>query len=107
MRRDGRLGWLYRDGDGRAVGYGYVARVGRVGPVATLEPGLLAPVVGHLLGAHVPAGASSLWVPGDAGDLVAALLRAGFRLESFPALFCWDRPIADFERYLPITLALV
>lgn len=107
MRRDGRLGWLYRDGDGRPVGYGYVARVGRVGPVAALEPALLAPVVGHLLAAHVPAGASSLWVPGAAGDVVTALLRAGFRLESFPALFCWDRPIADFERYLPITLALV
>jgi hypothetical protein len=46
-------------------------------------------------------------VPGDAGDVVAMLLRSGFRLEPFPALFCWSAPIADFRRYLPITLALV
>jgi GNAT superfamily N-acetyltransferase len=107
MRRDGRIGWLYRDATDRPVGYGYLTKVGRLGPVAAIEPGLLAPVVAHLLGAHVPAGASSLWVPGDAGEVVSTLLRAGFRLESFPALLCWSRPIADFGRYLPITLALV
>jgi len=107
LRRDGRLGWLYRDAGGRPVGYGYVARVGRVGPVAALEPALLAPLVGHLLLAHVPAGASSLWVPGAAGEVIEMLLRSGFRLESFPALLCWSAPIADFARYLPITLALI
>jgi GNAT superfamily N-acetyltransferase len=107
MRRDGRLGWLYRDSTGRALGYGYLTKVGRVGPVAAVEPGLLAPLVAHLLAAHVPAGASSFWVPGDASEVVEMLLRAGFRLESFPALFCWSRRIADFGRYLPITLALV
>jgi GNAT superfamily N-acetyltransferase len=107
MRRDGRIGWLYRDADRRPVGYGYLTRVGRIGPVAALQPDLLAPIVGHLLAVHEPAGASSLWVPGDAGDLVAGLLRTGFRLEPFPALFCWSSPIADFERYIPITLALV
>jgi len=107
MRRDGRFGWLYRDRAGRALGYGYLTKVGRVGPAAAVEPGLLGPIVAHLLEAHVPAGASSLWVPGHAGEVVEMLLRAGLRLESFPALFCWSRPIADFRRYLPITLALV
>lgn len=107
MRRDGRRGWLYRDAGGSPVGYGYLAPVGRIGPVAAVAPGLLAPMVAHLLGAHEPAGASSLWVPGDAGEVVSMLLRTGFRLEPFPALFCWSAPIADFGRYLPITLALV
>jgi GNAT superfamily N-acetyltransferase len=103
---EGRSGWLFQ-ADGRAVGYGYVSRVGRLGPVAALDAGLLAPVVGWLLDAHEPAGPSSVWVPGSAGTVVEALLRAGLRLEPFPALFCWTRPIADFERYLPISLALV
>jgi hypothetical protein len=35
------------------------------------------------------------------------LLEAGLRLEDFPALVCWDRPFADFERYVPITLAVL
>jgi hypothetical protein len=39
--------------------------------------------------------------------VVASLLRAGLRLESFPALLCWTEPLAPFDRYLPITLALV
>jgi GNAT superfamily N-acetyltransferase len=107
LRRDGRQGWLYRDGTGRAVGYGYGAPVGRIGPVAAVAPELLVPIVSHLLGALQPAGASSLWVPGAAGPLVTALLRTGFRLEPFPALLCWSAPLADFERYLPISLALV
>jgi GNAT superfamily N-acetyltransferase len=106
LAREDRLGWLFRSA-GRAVGYGYVSRVGRIGPVGALEAGLLAPMVGWLLDAHTPAGASSIWVPGTASTVVEALLQAGLRLEPFPALFCWTRPIADFERYVPISLALV
>jgi hypothetical protein len=36
-----------------------------------------------------------------------ALLRAGLRIEGFPAMFCWTRPFAAFERYLPAGLALL
>jgi GNAT superfamily N-acetyltransferase len=106
---EGRLAWLYhdRDDDGRVVGYGYVAPVGRIGPVACLDPALLPALVGHLLTVHEPPGASSIWVPGAAGEVVASLLRAGLRLEAFPALLCWTAPLAPFDRYLPITLALV
>jgi hypothetical protein len=104
---DGKRGWLYRDrSDGRQpLGYGYVAPIGRIGPVAAIDPALLPGIVGHLLVAHDPPGASSIWVPGAAGDVVASLLRAGLRLESFPALLCWTEPLAPFDRYLPITLA--
>ncbi len=38
---------------------------------------------------------------------VVALLGAGFRMESFPILVCWDRPFADFARYLPISPGLL
>jgi GNAT superfamily N-acetyltransferase len=107
LRADGRDGWLYRGPDGSAVGYGYASPVGRVGPVAALDRSLVAPIFGHLLGAVAPRGASSLWIPGAAGETFAALLRAGFRIEGFPALLCWTRPFADFERYVPISLALI
>jgi GNAT superfamily N-acetyltransferase len=107
LAETGRLGHLYEDGGGRVVGYGYVSPVGRIGPVAVEDEALLPGVLGHLLGAVEPAGAFSAWVPGAAGAAVTALLDAGLRLEDFPALVCWDRPFADFSRYLPITLAIL
>ena len=39
---------LFVDGGGRAVGYAYASEAGRVGPVAVLDPDLLAPAIGHL-----------------------------------------------------------
>lgn len=107
LRRDGRRGWLFRDRTGDALGYGYATPVGRIGPVAASRPELLLPLVGHLLDVLQPAGASSLWVPGAADAVVTGLLRAGFRLEPFPALIHWTRPLAAFDRYLPISLAIV
>jgi len=71
--------------------------------IAALLPGVL----GHLLHAVEPAGAFSAWVPGAAGSAVTSLLDAGLRIEDFPALLCWDRPFADFSRYIPITLAIL
>jgi GNAT superfamily N-acetyltransferase len=103
----GRLGYLYQAGDGQVLGYGYTSAVGRIGPVAVREEALFPGVLGHLLGAVEPAGAFSAWVPGAAGAAMTALLEAGLRVEDFPALLCWDRPFADFARYLPITLAVL
>ena len=107
LARDGRIGLLLRDGLGEPVGYGYATRVGRIGPVAALRHEDLAPLLGHLIGVVPAAGAQSLWVPGSAGASVEMLLRAGFRLEPFPALLCWTRPLAPFDRYVPISLALL
>jgi GNAT superfamily N-acetyltransferase len=103
----GRLGHLYEAGDGRIVGYGYVSPAGRVGPLAVEDAALLPGVLGHLLHVVEPAGAFSAWVPGAAGAAITSLLDAGLRLEDFPALLCWDRPFADFTRYVPITLAVL
>jgi GNAT superfamily N-acetyltransferase len=104
---EGRRGFLYCDRSGRPRGYGYTSESGRVGPVVVAEPGLLGPVVGHLITAVEPRGAFGAWVPGSAGEAVVPLLRAGFRIDGFPVLLCWDRPFADFSRALPISPGLL
>jgi GNAT superfamily N-acetyltransferase len=107
LDRENRIGFLYRAGDGGAVGYAFAAESGRVGPVAVREESLLGPVLGHLLGAVRPRGAFAIWVPGTAGEAVVPLLRAGLRIDGFPCLLCWDRPFADFGRYLPMSPGLL
>jgi GNAT superfamily N-acetyltransferase len=104
---EGRVGVLFVDGGGRPVGYGYASEAGRVGPIAVREADLLAPVLGHLLTTIVPRGAFGIWMPGAAGETMTALLRAGFRMDGFPSLVCWDHPFADFSRYVPISPGLL
>jgi GNAT superfamily N-acetyltransferase len=107
LRGESRRGWLYRGPDGAVLGYGYATEAGRVGPVAVRDADLLAPVLGHLTSAVQPRGAFALWLPGSADRAVVPALRAGFRLDQFPLLLCWDRPFADFSRYLPISPGLL
>jgi GNAT superfamily N-acetyltransferase len=107
LRSEGRHGWLYHGPDGQPVGYGYAGEAGRLGPVAARDPDLLAPILGHLTSAVVPRGAFAIWIGGAADRALMAVLRAGFRLEPFPVLICWDRPFADFSRYLPISSGLL
>jgi GNAT superfamily N-acetyltransferase len=102
LRVESRRGWLYRGPDGTPVGYGYAGESGRVGPVAVRDEALLGPVLGHLTSAVVPRGVFALWVGGAADRALVPALQAGFRLDPFPVLLCWDRPFADFSRYLPI-----
>lgn len=104
---EGRHGWLYQGPDGLPVGYGYAGEAGRLGPVAAHDESLVAPILGHLTSAVIPRGAFATWVGGAADRAIVALLGAGFRMESFPILVCWDRPFADFARYLPISPGLL
>jgi GNAT superfamily N-acetyltransferase len=97
----------YRDANGRLVGYGYTSAVGRLGPVAVRDAALLGPVVGHLLTAVEPRGASAIWLPGGSTGAVDVALSAGLRIEDWPLLLCWSRPFADFERYLPVSPGLI
>ncbi len=101
LRLEDRHGWLYRGADGTPVGYGYAGEAGRIGPIAVVDPALVAPVIGHLMTAVVPRGAFALWIGGDADRAMTAALRAGLRTDPFPVLVAWDRPFADFSRYLP------
>ena len=107
VRTEGRLGFLFLGPDGGPVGYGYASEAGRVGPIAVRDPALLGPVVSHLVTTVRPRGAFGLWLPGAAEGTIGPLLRAGFRLEGFPCLLCWDRPFADFARYVPISPSLL
>lgn len=107
IRRESRLGFGYRDGAGRLQGYGYASPAGRVGPIAVRRAALLGPILGHLLTAVIPRGASSVWLPGSADGAVIGALRAGLRIEGFPTLLCWSRPFADFSRYVPISPGLL
>lgn len=107
LRQEGRRGWLYHGPDGAPIGYGYATEAGRVGPVAMLDPLLIPPVLGHLTGAVTPRGAFAMWLPGSADRAVVSALGAGFRLDQFPILLCWDRPFADLSRYLPISPGLL
>jgi GNAT superfamily N-acetyltransferase len=107
LRSESRHGWLYRGPDGTPVGYGYAGEAGRVGPIAVRDEALLGPVLGHLTSAVQPRGAFALWVGGAADRAIVPALRAGFRLDQFPVLVCWDRPFADFSRYLPISPGLL
>ena len=107
LRTETRHGWLYRGPDGAPVGYGYAGEAGRVGPVAVVDEALLGPVLGHLTSAVVPRGAFAIWIGGAADRALVPALRAGFRLDQFPVLLCWDRPFADFSRYLPISPGLL
>jgi GNAT superfamily N-acetyltransferase len=106
LRVGGRRGFLYTDARGTDLGYGYASEVGRLGPVVVLDPAHLAPIVGHLLRAIQPRGAQAVWVAGAAAETITTLLAAGLRFEDFPILLCWDRPFADFARYLPISPGL-
>ena len=107
LRSESRRGWLYRGPDGAPIGYGYAGEAGRVGPVAVLDADLLGPVLGHLTTAVEPRGAFAIWAGGAADRAIGPALRAGFRLDQFPVLLCWDRPFADFSRYLPISPGLL
>ena len=107
LRSESRHGWLYRGPDGSPVGYGYAGEAGRVGPIAVRDEALLGPVLGHLTSVVVPRGAFAMWAGGAADRAVVTALAAGFRLDTFPVLLCWDRPFADFSRYLPISPGLL
>lgn len=107
LRTTGRTGFVYRAEDGEPMGYGYSSEVGRFGPVALLDETLTAPVLGHLMNAIRPRGATTAWIPGANDRAMVALLRAGLRIEGFPALLCWTRPFARLEGYLPASLALL
>lgn len=107
LRISERRGFVYHSAAGDVLGYGYTSEVGRVGPVAVVDPALMAPVLGHLLQAVQPRGSFAVGTPGAAGETVRVLLDAGLRLEPFPILMCWDSPVTDYARYLPISPGLL
>jgi len=107
VRGDGRGTFAYLGERGDLAGYGYASEAGRVGPLAVRDAALAAPVLGHLLTAVEPRGASSTWLPGAGGPGIVTALEAGLRIEGFPTILCWSAPFADLERYVPISPGLL
>jgi GNAT superfamily N-acetyltransferase len=107
VQEEPRHPFAFRDEAGRMVGYGYVGEIGRIGPIAVAAPEVLTPVLGHLLRAIEPRGASAVWLPGATDDALAVAIQAGLRIEGFPILTGWSEPFADFRRYVPISPGLM
>jgi GNAT superfamily N-acetyltransferase len=106
-RREGRIGLLARDRDGRPLGYAYGSGIGRLGPVAAVDPELLPALLGAAIRETRAPGPVAAWIPGSAGSATRALLAAGLRMEGFPGLLCWSSAATPFERYVPISLAIL
>jgi GNAT superfamily N-acetyltransferase len=108
LARDGRSGFLVRErSTHRAHGYVYGSGGGRLGPLAALDPELQPALCGVAIRDTPTFGPVAWWVPGTADRALRALLDAGLRLDGFPGLVCWSRPEHPFDRYLPISLAIV
>ena len=108
LRREGRSGFLVRErATGRVHGYVYGSGGGRLGPVAALDPALHPSLIGVAVRETPMLGAVARWVPGSAARATRALLDAGLRFDGIPGLICWSRADHPFERYVPISLALV
>jgi GNAT superfamily N-acetyltransferase len=107
LRREGRSGLLVRERSGRVAGYGYASGVGRIGPIASLDPALMPAILGAVVRETSAPGPIAGWVPGSATAATAALLNAGLRFEGFPGLVCWSDGPMPFERYVPISLAVI
>jgi GNAT superfamily N-acetyltransferase len=107
LRREGRSGMLLREPGGRVLGYAYVSTVGRLGPVAAVDPELHPALIGLALRETPVPGPIGTWIPGTADVTLRALLRAGLRMETFPAVICWSRATHPFDRYVPGTLAII
>jgi GNAT superfamily N-acetyltransferase len=107
QRREGRVGFLVREASGRTLGYVYSSPIGRMGPLAAIDPALHRALIGVAVRETPMLGSVATWVPGTASDALRALLDAGLRIDGFPGVICWSRPEHPFERYLPISLAIV
>ena len=88
-----------RGPDGTPLGYGHAGRSGGSArsPSATRSWGRSSSPTGR----RPARGATAIWTPGHAGELLATLLRAGLRVDGFPLTLCWtgrsptSRAIAD------------
>jgi GNAT superfamily N-acetyltransferase len=101
-----RRGWAFGSG-GTLVGYGYAHPSGHIGPVAALDAHDLPALLGHLARATDVLEGRQVIVGGVAASTLVALLAAGMRLDGTPAIYCADRPGPAFDRYVPMSFALL
>jgi GNAT superfamily N-acetyltransferase len=102
-----REGVLFLDDAGAVLGYGYAHRSGRIGPVAAVEPSYLPSFIGYLVRVTPVLEGRQLVVPGQAIAVLRPLLLAGLRIDTTPAIYCSEGPGPRFERYIPMSYALL
>jgi GNAT superfamily N-acetyltransferase len=101
-----RRGWLF-EADGELLGYGYAHPSGRIGPLAAMDARHLPAMLGHLVRTTAVLEGRQAVVPGAAVDALGPLLAAGMRMDGTPAVYCAVRPGPRFDRYLPMSFALL
>jgi hypothetical protein len=89
------------------VGYGYAQASGRIGPVAGEDPDHLPAILGHLARTVRVAEGWQVVAPGPAASALRALLASGMRIDGVPAVYCADHAGPAFDRYLPMSFALL
>jgi len=102
-----RQGALFLDGAGSVLGYGYAHRSGRIGPVAAVTPAYLPGFIGYLVRITQVLEGRQLVIPGPAIAALQPLLDAGLRIDGTPAVYCSAGPGPAFERYVPMSFALL
>jgi hypothetical protein len=102
-----RQGALFSDDAGAVLGYGYAHRSGRMGPVAAIEPVYLPCFIGDLVRVTDVLEGRQLVVPGHAISALQPLLAAGLRIDGTPAVYCSEGPGPRFDRYIPMSYALL
>jgi GNAT superfamily N-acetyltransferase len=102
-----RRGWMLETAGGELLGYGYAHPSGRMGPVAAARPELLPVLLGQLVRAVPVIEGRQVVMPGAAKTALEPLLAAGMRLDGTPAVYCAERPGPRFDRYLPMSFALL
>jgi GNAT superfamily N-acetyltransferase len=102
-----RHGVLFSDDAGTVLGYGYAHPSGRVGPVAAIEPAYLPSFIGSLVRITDVLEGRQLVVPGPAMTALQPLLAAGLRIDGTPAVYCSGGLAPHFDRYVPMSYALL
>jgi hypothetical protein len=102
-----RSGFAFVSETGALLGYGYAHGSGRGGPVAATDPAHLPAFIGHLVRSVPVIEGRQLVVPGPAISALQPLLEAGVRIDGTPAVFCASGPGPAFDRYVPMSFALL
>jgi GNAT superfamily N-acetyltransferase len=102
-----RQGWMFISDVGSLLGYGYAHRSGRIGPVAAVEPLYLPWFLGHLVRSTDVLEGRQLVMPGACIAALQPLLAAGVRIDGTPAVYCAQGPGPRFDRYIPMSFALL
>ena len=108
LRRDGRVRFLLRDrGTGATLGYVYGSGIGRMGPLLALDPALHPTLVGVAVRETPALGPVACGSPGRRTSPRGHCWTPACSGRSSPASSAGRAPTTPFERYLPISLALV